>query len=93
MEWKYTNKFSRKGLNGSPQELPILVWIQIYGNGKVQYTFDYFNKQTSDLLLRVPIPLSVGSSENPYTNAGNVTNKGYEMSLTYNEKIETLISM
>ena len=56
-------------------------------NGKVQYTFDYFNKQTSDLLLRVPIPLSVGSSENPYTNAGNVTNKGYEMSLTYNEKI------
>jgi hypothetical protein len=38
-------------------------------NGKVQYTFDYFNKQTSDLLLRVPIPLSVGSSDNPYTNA------------------------
>lgn len=56
--------------------------------GKVQYTFDYFKKQTSDLLLRVPIPLSVGSSNNPYTNAGNVTNKGYEMSLTYNEKIK-----
>lgn len=56
-------------------------------DGKLQYTFDYFKKQTSDLLLRVPIPLSVGSSENPYTNAGNVSNKGYEMSLTYNEKI------
>lgn len=57
-------------------------------NGKLQYTFDYFKKQTSDLLLRVPIPLSVGSNNNPYTNAGNVTNKGYEMSLTYNEKIK-----
>lgn len=59
-------------------------------NGKLQYTFDYFKKQTSDLLLRVPIPLSVGSNNNPYTNAGNVTNKGYEMSLTYNEKIGDL---
>jgi TonB-dependent starch-binding outer membrane protein SusC len=57
-------------------------------NGKLEYTFDYFKKQTSDLLLRVPIPLSVGSNNNPYTNAGNVTNKGYEMSLTYNEKIK-----
>jgi TonB-linked SusC/RagA family outer membrane protein len=56
-------------------------------NGKLQYTFDYFQKETSDLLLRVPIPLSVGSNNNPYTNAGNVSNKGYEMSLTYNEKI------
>jgi len=56
-------------------------------DGKLQYTFDYFKKQTSDLLLRVPIPLSVGSSTNPYTNAGNVSNKGYEMSLTYNEKV------
>ena len=60
--------------------------LDLWG-GKLQYTFDYFKKQTSDLLLRVPIPLSVGSSDNPYTNAGNVSNKGYEMSLTYNEKI------
>jgi TonB-linked SusC/RagA family outer membrane protein len=56
-------------------------------DGKLQYTFDYFKKQTSDLLLRVPIPLSVGSNNNPYTNAGNVTNKGFEMGLTYNEKV------
>jgi TonB-linked SusC/RagA family outer membrane protein len=58
-----------------------------FWNGKLQYSFDYFDKQTTDLLLRVPIPLSVGSSNNPFTNAGNVSNKGYEMSLTYNEKI------
>ncbi|MNQ18614.1 Vitamin B12 transporter BtuB [compost metagenome] len=56
-------------------------------DGKLTYTFDYFQKNTSDLLLRVPIPLSVGSSTDPYTNAGEVSNKGFEMGLTYNGKV------
>lgn len=56
-------------------------------NGKIEYTFDYFKKETSDLLLRVPVPLSVGSSNDPYSNAGKVSNKGFEMGLTYNEKV------
>lgn len=56
-------------------------------NGKLDYTFDYFQKNTSDLLLRVPIPLSVGSSNDPYTNAGKVSNKGFEMGLTLNQKV------
>jgi len=56
-------------------------------NGQLEYTFDYFQKHTSDLLLRVPIPLSVGSSNDPYTNAGKVSNKGFEMGLTYNKKV------
>ena len=56
-------------------------------NGKLDYTFDYFQKNTSDLLLRVPIPLSVGSANDPYTNAGKVSNKGFEMGLTYNQKV------
>lgn len=53
-------------------------------NGKVNFVMDYFEKTTSDLLLRVPIPLSVGAASDPYSNAGKVSNKGYEMSLTYN---------
>ncbi len=53
-------------------------------NGKLNYTFDYFQKRTTDLLLRVPIPLSVGAANDPYSNAGKVLNKGYEMALTYN---------
>ncbi|MDR2919460.1 MAG: TonB-dependent receptor [Tannerella sp.] len=56
-------------------------------NGRMNFTFDYFEKTTSDLLLRVPIPLSVGAKENPYTNAGKVSNKGFEMSLEYNGNI------
>lgn len=56
-------------------------------NGKLDYTFDYFQKTTSDLLLRVPVPLSAGSANDPYTNAGEVTNKGFEMGLTLNQKV------
>lgn len=56
-------------------------------NGKMNFTFDYFEKETSDLLLRVPIPLSVGAKEDPYTNAGKISNKGFEMSLEYNGNI------
>jgi len=56
-------------------------------SGKMNFTFDYFEKRTSDLLLRVPIPLSVGAKEDPYTNAGKVSNKGFEISLEYNGNI------
>jgi TonB-linked SusC/RagA family outer membrane protein len=52
-------------------------------NGKMNVTVDYFQKTTTDLLLRVPIPLSVGASQNPYTNAGEVMNKGIEAGLEY----------
>jgi TonB-dependent SusC/RagA subfamily outer membrane receptor len=56
-------------------------------NGQLDFTADYFEKNTTDLLLRVPIPLSVGSSNDPYTNAGKVSNKGFELGLTYNKKV------
>ncbi|MFA6813276.1 MAG: TonB-dependent receptor [Bacteroidaceae bacterium] len=53
-------------------------------NGKFTITADYFKKRTSDLLLRVPIPLSVGSPTNPYANAGKIDNNGFEFATTYN---------
>jgi TonB-linked SusC/RagA family outer membrane protein len=57
-------------------------------NGKVNYSLDVFQKKTTDLLLRVPIPLSAGADENPYSNAGEIKNKGLEMMLNYNGKIK-----
>ena len=56
-------------------------------NGKIDFTFDYFQKTTTDLLLRIPIPSSVGAGSDPYGNAGKVSNKGFELLLTYNERI------
>ena len=55
---------------------------------KLQLTADYFIKKNSDVILQVPIPLSTGASTNsPYINAGEITNKGFEASLSYGNTI------
>ena len=53
-------------------------------NGKLNYSLDLYQKKTTDLLLRVPIPLSAGANENPYSNAGEIKNHGLEMMINYN---------
>jgi len=52
--------------------------------------FDYFVKESSDILLQVPITSVSGVTENPWRNAADVQNKGYEVSLSYNTKINDL---
>lgn len=52
--------------------------------------FDYFVKESSDILLQVPITSVSGVTENPWRNAADVQNKGYEVSLSYNTKINGL---
>ena len=53
-------------------------------NRRLNFLFDYFVKENSDVLLQVPIPLSTGASANsPYINAGQITNKGFETSISY----------
>ncbi|WNJ20068.1 TonB-dependent receptor [Pontibacter sp. G13] len=47
---------------------------------RVQFTFDYYNKQTTDLLLEVPVPFTSGFSTT-FENLGAVENKGLEFSL------------
>jgi TonB-linked SusC/RagA family outer membrane protein len=54
---------------------------------KLDFTFDYFEKATTNLLLNIPIPISVGAGSDPYGNAGKITNKGFETLLTYNGKV------
>ena len=56
-------------------------------NGRFDFQFDYFKKTTTDLLMRIPIPTSVGSGSDPYGNAGKVANNGFETLLTYNGKV------
>ncbi|MDT0631012.1 TonB-dependent receptor [Rubrivirga sp. S365] len=44
-------------------------------------TFDYYRRDTEDILVRVPIPDYVGSAQNPFVNAASVRNSGFETSL------------
>jgi TonB-linked SusC/RagA family outer membrane protein len=52
-------------------------------NRRILFSADYYNKRTTDILVRVPLVSSYGVGEAPYRNAGEVSNKGYEISLTY----------
>ncbi|MEO3404908.1 TonB-dependent receptor [Mucilaginibacter sp. CAU 1740] len=48
---------------------------------------DYYIKKTSNMLLFLPLPSSAGNGGNPAVNAGNVSNKGLELELTYKKTI------
>ncbi len=46
-------------------------------------SFSYYNKKTTDMLLRVPIAAYTGVQVPPFVNGGDVQNKGFELSLGY----------
>lgn len=50
---------------------------------KLTFTADYFVRNTKNMLLQVQLPSNAGFPSIPYTNAGEIQNKGYEIALTY----------
>lgn len=50
---------------------------------KFNFTAEYYVRNTSDILLTLPIPFSTGLDA-PYQNAGAVRNTGYDISVGYN---------
>jgi TonB-linked SusC/RagA family outer membrane protein len=48
---------------------------------RLTFTADYYYKKTSDILVRIPLPQSGGAVRAPYSNAGEVENKGFDFSL------------
>jgi outer membrane receptor protein involved in Fe transport len=57
-----------------------------FWNSRINVTFDYFNKITSDILLQLSMPTTfLGTLSAPYQNAGKVRNRGWELSATYND--------
>ena len=49
-------------------------------------TFDWYKKTTKDWLVRAPMLLSYGTGA-PYINGGDIENKGYEVQLSWNDRI------
>ncbi|MVN91822.1 SusC/RagA family TonB-linked outer membrane protein [Mucilaginibacter aquatilis] len=56
-------------------------------NGRLGVTADYYINNTNGILLPVPLPGVLGGAF-PQQNAGKVQNKGWELSLTYRDKID-----
>lgn len=52
---------------------------------RLMFSVDYYQKNTEDMLVVVPIPLHVGAGA-PFVNAGSVENKGVELMLEYRKR-------
>lgn len=58
-------------------------------NGALSFTFDWFQKKTNGMLMRMALPNYVGSGA-PYANVGDMENKGVEFDLSYRFKVSDL---
>jgi TonB-linked SusC/RagA family outer membrane protein len=54
--------------------------------GSLTGSFDYFDRETSDILIRPPVASAVGEGQLRYVNGAVKTNKGWEISLAYTGK-------
>ena len=50
-------------------------------NNRLSLTADYYVKNTKDILLTIPIPISSGGANDPIRNAGKIRNNGFEFNL------------
>lgn len=55
-------------------------------NDRFSLIADYYVKKSTDILVRVPVPLSGGDQNPPFVNAGSVENKGWELGITYKDR-------
>ena len=55
-------------------------------NNSIDFSAEYYNSKTEDLLVGVPIPFTVGSVNfSPTVNAGSMRNSGFEFMATYHK--------
>lgn len=55
---------------------------------RLSFTGEYYIKNTKDILLTVPIPPSTGGSNDPVRNAGKISNKGFEFSVSWRDQVQ-----
>jgi TonB-linked SusC/RagA family outer membrane protein len=55
-------------------------------SNRLGVSFDWYNKKTKDWLVRAPMLLSYGTGA-PYINGGDIQNKGYEILVSWNDRI------
>lgn len=56
---------------------------------RLSLTADYFNKETTNMLLSLSIP-DISGYDDPVVNVGNMNNKGWEVAINWRDKIGNL---
>lgn len=55
-------------------------------NNRLAFTFDWYNRDTDDILLNLEAPSMLGITP-PISNAGKVRNRGWELTLNWQDRI------
>ncbi|MEJ2501980.1 MAG: TonB-dependent receptor [Gemmatimonadota bacterium] len=58
--------------------------------GRIEATLEWYNRNTDGILVQVPIPNYVGVNSDPFVNAAEVRNRGFEGSLTWFGRLSEL---
>ena len=61
-------------------------------NGRLSASLDYFDKKTSDMLVEKPYIAVIGEGGYCRYNGGTMNNKGFEMALTWNDKVKDFLT-
>ncbi|WP_291858701.1 TonB-dependent receptor [Marinilabilia sp.] len=99
--YRFGNDRNQVQLGGYPAILPnpdaswetseqLDLGVDVYFlRSRLQLAFDYYNKETKDWLVRKPQP-DIYGAQAPYYNGGDIVNKGFELSLRWNDRVGDL---
>jgi TonB-linked SusC/RagA family outer membrane protein len=55
-------------------------------NGKLGFSFDWFDRATSNMLYQVPLPATQGQAIAPFVNVGSMRNRGIDLELSFHSR-------
>ena len=61
-------------------------------NNKLQVTFDWYTKQTKDLLYNPALPGTAGAADQPFINIAEMKNTGIDIQLNYKQRFSSDLS-
>lgn len=59
-------------------------------DGKLDFTLDLWNRKTTDLLYRLPLPSTAGTITAPFVNIGDMSNTGIDFGINYRGAVKKL---
>jgi TonB-linked SusC/RagA family outer membrane protein len=79
-----TTKIPNENIKWETTTITDLGFDAAFWGGKINVTFDWYEKNTSDILMKLAMPgIFLGSLSAPYQNAGKVRNRGWELAANY----------
>lgn len=82
----YANRLGNDDLKWETSEQTDLGFDARFLRSRLGLNFDWYYKKTKDWLVQAPI-IGTAGADAPYINGGDVTNKGVEVNLSWNDNI------